>query len=285
MKSYSYLLSLLALVLPVATKAQRLATSKLNQLPQVVITPEKTLHIISPEPIQYVDIASSRIRADLPLENIVRLKLAVDSADAEPGHSPFGELGPISIVGDNFIAQYNLQQGSERDEATAPTRINILPRDMAPLDIAGISLSQSQMKQKALEIISRNKPAKAVRKNASAGITMRLNGIYSITDYIFLDLSFTNRTTLKYDPDELRFFIQDKKITKATNVQTIELEPLFALHPLSAFSRSYRNIYVLKKVSFPGSKVLKISLTEQQISGRALELKVKYKNLLGADSL
>lgn len=285
MKTYSYLLSLLTLVLPVAIKAQSAAASKLNQLPRLVITPEKTLHIISPEPIQYVDIASSRISADLPLGNVVRLKLAADSPDAESGHSSYGELGPISIVGDNFIAQYNVQLGTARDEATAPTRINILPGDMAPLDIAGISLSKSQMKQKSLEIISTQKPAKAVRKNASAGITARLNGIYSITDYIFIDLSVTNRTALKYDPDELRFFIQDKKITKATNVQTIELEALFSLHPLHAFTRSFRNIYVLKKVSFPGSKVLKISVTEKQISGRAVELKLKYRDLLDADSL
>ncbi len=290
MKTYIFIFIVLALSVSSRSSAQdQAAKSVLEQLPRIGLSPDQTLHIISPEPVQYVDIASDRIIADLPLDNIIRLKLPVDSLEdnsvARGDTNNKASLGSISIVGENFIAQYHLWQNAETSQMAIPTRVDILPKDMQPLDIAGISLARSQMKQKALEIISRQKSGKPVRKSRTYGITLSLNGIYSLSDYIFIDLSVRNSSRLKYDPDELRFFVQDKKITKATNVQSIELTPLYALHPLAPFARDYRNIYVLKKLSFPGSKILKIGLTEKQLSGRTAELTIKYKDLLDADSL
>ena len=104
-------------------------------------------------------------------------------------------------------------------------------------------------------------------------------------DYIFLDISFKNKTNLKFDLDQLRFKIEDKKITKATNVQSIEIEPEYQLFNPESFEKKYRNIYVFKKITFPNSKVFTIELAESQISGRTLTLQVKYSDLLAADTL
>src|SRR5690606_40051391 len=111
-----------------------------------------------------------------------------------------------------------------------------------------------------------------------------LNGISTIGDYIFLDVSFTNTSNLSYNVDELRFFIEDKKTTKATNIQTVEIKPLWQYQPLTEFKKRHRNVYVLKKTTFPGSKVLRVTLTEKQISRRTVNLKIKYRDVLGADS-
>lgn len=257
------------------------ATTYQKQLPGLIIAPERTLHIISPEPISYVDISSNKIIGDLPLDNVLRLKLQSDST-ARPEAE---KLGTVSIVGETYITQYSLQLAGSPDISSLPVRVNILPIHMTPLDISGVSLSAPQIKNKALQILAGREDKTTVRKNKEFGITMSVNGIYTAADYIFIDLSVTNDSKLKYDPDELRFFIEDKKITKATNVQRIEIEPVFALHPLGPFKRSFRNIYVIKKVSFPGSKVLNISISEQQISGRTLELKIKYRDVLDADSI
>ncbi|MGE7408523.1 DUF4138 domain-containing protein [Pedobacter suwonensis] len=69
-----------------------------------------------------------------------------------------------------------------------------------------------------------------------------------------------------------------------TNVQSIEIKPVFELYPFVRFKRSYRNIYAIKKVSFPGDRVFNIELSEKQLSGRNLKLSLRYSDLLNAET-
>ncbi len=130
-----------------------------------------------------------------------------------------------------------------------------------------------------------DKPEHRVEKVKAFGINGQLNHIYTLGDYIFLDISYRNKTRLKYDIDEFRFKIDDKKITKASNVQSVEIKPEFTLLETPSFEKYYRNVFVFKKVSFPGNKVLHADLSEQQISGRIITLDISYKDVLGADTM
>ena len=80
---------------------------------------------------------------------------------------------------------------------------------------------------------------------------MRLNNIYSIGDYFFLDFSVENRTNIRFDIDQLRVKLNEKKTTKATTVQTIELTPGFMLDNTQSFIYGYRNVLVVKKNDIP----------------------------------
>jgi len=42
---------------------------------------------------------------------------------------------------------------------------------------------------------------------------------------------------------------------------------------------------VFRKISFPGNKVLLAELSEKQVSGRILTLKISYQDILDADTL
>jgi hypothetical protein len=72
---------------------------------------------------------------------------------------------------------------------------------------------------------------------------------------------------------------------KATNVQSVEIEPVFTLYNNASFKSSYRNVFVFRKFTFPGNKVLNIEMTEMQISGRLINLQLDYSDLLNADTL
>ena len=52
----------------------------------------------------------------------------------------------------------------------------------------------------------------------------------------------------------------------------------------SAFLHGYRNVLVLKKLTFPNDKVLTIEMSEKQISGRTITLSIDYEDVLYADS-
>ena len=78
--------------------------------------------------------------------------------------------------------------------------------------------------------------------------------------------------------------LADKKLTKATNAQVIELTPALVLEAGKTFQHGYRNVVVVKKMTFPNDKVLTIEMTEKQISGRNISLNIDYEDVLSADS-
>ena len=47
----------------------------ISDLPEIEITEGINLHIISPEPIQYVDLSTQKLTGDLPTANIARIKI------------------------------------------------------------------------------------------------------------------------------------------------------------------------------------------------------------------
>ena len=78
--------------------------------------------------------------------------------------------------------------------------------------------------------------------------------------------------------------LADKKLSKATNAQVIELTPTLVLERGKVFRHGYRNVIVVKKMTFPNDKVLTIELSEKQISGRTISLSIDYEDVLSADS-
>ncbi|HVW15834.1 MAG TPA: conjugative transposon protein TraN [Mucilaginibacter sp.] len=242
-----------------------------SQIPVVQLPLSLDVHFVSPEPIQYVDISAKNIIGDLPLKNVLRIRYK-DSARAEDA--------VVTIAGEKFIAQYHIRPGGEN----VPLQINIDPADTKPLDISGVGLSQNQLRQLALGLYLK-KPGRPKEKAKAFGIYGTVNHLYTIDNYIFIDLGFRNKTDLKFDIEQFRFHIDDKKITKATNVQSVEVKPLMALVDNTVFNKYYRNIYVLPKLTFPGNKVLHVELSEKQISSRIIHLDISYKDVLDADMI
>ena len=52
----------------------------------------------------------------------------------------------------------------------------------------------------------------------------------------------------------------------------------------TTFNRGYRNVAVLRKLTFPNDKVLTIEMSEKQVSGRTITLEIDYEDVLRADS-
>lgn len=246
---------------------------KKNSLPIIYLPENVSVQFISPEPIQYVDISTKSVIGDLPLKNLLRIRLkdSVGAVDAV-----------ITIAGEKFITQYHVIRADSITVRDARTEIDIDPANTRPLDISGIGLSQNQLKQLALNLFCK-RPGKGIEKTLAFNIKAKLYHVYTASDYVFIDLGYQNKTNLAYNIADLRFHIDDKKITKATNVQSVELKPDFILFDNPLFQKSYRNIIVLKKLTFPGNKVLHIELSEKQYSGRVITLNVTYQDVLDAD--
>ena len=292
MKAILYILLLFTaqfLTAQTATKEQII-----SDLPEIEINEGINLHIISPEPIQYVDLSTQKLTGDLPSTNIARIKIIDSTSDSVENKekttknsvSAFSigdNIGIITVVGQSFIAQYKAVYRNSENQNTV-TNFHIQPEDMQPIEFDKMRFSNLELRKFAMDIIQKKSEKNPIREEKNLKLNVQLNNVYVISDYIFLDMTFKNSSNLSYDIEDLKFSIEDKKIYKATNNQSIDLTPLFQLNPQKHFRKNFRNIYVFKKFTFPNSKVMMIRLIEEQLSGRTIEMKVNYSDILKADT-
>lgn len=233
-----------------------------------------TTIVTASEPVKLVDLSTDKIAGDQPIENTVRLKPKEASKDGDI-------LAIVTIVTERYRTQYGLVYTSKMSEAV--TDKEILPVERTAYAHPSVTMSQEEMYRHARRIW--NSPARFRDVSCKGhGMRMRLNNIYTCGDYFFIDFSVSNRTNIRFDIDEIRLKLTDKKITKATNSQTIELKPEMMLEKATSFSKGYRNVIAVKKLTFPDEKVLTIEMSEDQISGRTMKLEIDYEDVLSADS-
>jgi len=247
-----------------------------RDLPVVYLPPNVSVHFVSPEPIRVVDISVKAISGDLPVPNVLRIHTR-DSL------LRFNDA-VVTITGEKYIAQYRIVPCQPDHDGTVQTEVAVMPGDCRPLDNPDIGLSQPELKANALRLLAL-RPSSQVESVKAFGLKGQLYHIYTLADYIFLDVGFDNETQLPYTIDQVRFSIEDKKVTKASTVQSIVLTPVFVLQDIPSFQRHYRNIFIFRKLTFPGNKVMRIELNEKPVSGRVIALKAAYRDLLNADVL
>ena len=115
-------------------------------------------------------------------------------------------------------------------------------------------------------------------------LKVTLNNIYTVDKYFFIDLSLKNRSNIQFDIDQIRFKVEDKRMTRATNLQSVEVKPIITYLNDNSFKRNYRNIFVFEKFTFPEDKVFTIEISEKQVSGRTIILRISYADVLRADN-
>lgn len=251
------------------------AQTTYEEMEQLTVNEQVTTVITASEPIRFVDISTEKVAGDQPIDNIIRLK------PKEGGHEDGEVLAIVTIVTERYRTQYALLYTTRVREAVTDKEVQLQERNA--YNNPAVSMSTAEMIRFARRIW--NSPAK-IRNVATKAhrMTMRLNNIYAVGDYFFIDFSVENRTNIRFDIDEIRVKLADKKLSKATNAQVIELTPTLVLERSKVFRYGYRNVIVVKKMTFPNDKILTIEMTEKQISGRNICLNIDYEDVLAADS-
>ncbi|RYE15510.1 MAG: DUF4138 domain-containing protein, partial [Sphingobacteriaceae bacterium] len=223
--------TILLLLINLAAFAQLGKSIKKIDLPTLVIDNNASIHFISPEPIKYVDISTKSIVGDLPVDNILRIKhvqpkpLRLDSVKRtgkgkkvelvsylqQSAADLTDEATPaiVTIVGEKFYAQYRIVYNPDAREGELRTSIEILPQETRPIDISGAGLTKNEMRKYALSIFG-NKPKNYGVKADNYKLYGRLNNIYTLDDYIFVDVTWRNATNLRYNIDQVRFKVGQK---------------------------------------------------------------------------
>lgn len=240
----------------------------------IFVNEEVTTHIVMPENIKLVDISTDKIVGNQCADNIVRIKPAGRMFDNELA-------GTITVIGERHLAQYNVVY--TKGPACANSIYHISLEEMQQYKNPNVLMPESEMAGYAWAIFCSQPNYNNIHMSAH-GIRAVVNNIYTVDDFYFIDFSLYNKTKIKYDIDEIRIKLTDKKEVKATNSQTIELQPVYSLNQALSFKKAYRNVIVLPKLTFPDEKLLRLEIAERQISGRVIYIPIEYEDILHADS-
>lgn len=248
---------------------------------KIYVNREVTTHIVMPENIKLVDISTTKIIGNQCADNIVRIKPYQENDSIPSTEYKEAELlGTLTLIGERHIAQYDILYTTSPNMAASIYQVAY--SDTKSYINPEVSMPMSEMARYAWVVYGSKRKFNQVVSNAH-GMKATVNNIYSIGDFFFIDYSLQNKTKIAYDIEEIRVKLTDKKETKATNSQTIELTPVFSLNHAKKFKKDYRNVLVLPKLTFPDEKVLRLEISENQISGRVITLTIEYEDILHAD--
>lgn len=277
MKNY-FLIALLAIITSYNLMAQnqdqpvilKQEQDDMEELKVMYINKDVSTHFIALEEISYVDISNNKIVGDIPISNVLRLKPIEEGAN-----------GIVTIVTESYFVQYMLVYTDELDKVY--TRHNIQYSELRSLMDPEKVLTKADMYDYAGKMFVQKKRYYDV-STVSKRLKVTLNNIYTVDKYFFIDLSLKNRSNIQFDIDQIRFKVEDKRMTKATNLQSVEIKPIITYLDDNSFKKNYRNIFVFEKFTFPEDKVFSIEISEKQISGRTILLRISYADVLRADN-
>nr|WP_297169273.1 conjugative transposon protein TraN [uncultured Dysgonomonas sp.] len=252
------------------------------------VTFDKTVHIIFPASIRYVDLGSSNIIAGKAgtSENVLRVKAAVRQFEAETNMAVITEEGSYYTFNVKFADEpekLNIEMKDFMHDGIATNRPN------NSLDIYLKELGSESPRLVYLINRSIYKNDKRLVKHIGSkrfGIQYLLKGIYSHNTQLYLHTSIKNSSNVPFDIDFVRMKIVDKKITKQTAIQETIIYPLRVYNFISTVggNQTERTVFTIDKITIPNDKQLVIELFEKS-GGRNQVFVIENNDLLRAEEI
>lgn len=250
------------------------------------VTFDKTVHIIFPSAVRYVDLGSSNIIAGKVdgSENVVRVKAAVKGFETETNFSVITDEG-------SFFA-FNVKYADE------PEKLNIEMKDFMhdgdavnrPNNAMDIYLTElGSESPKVVHIIMKSVYQSDKRKvkhigSKRFGIQYLLKGIYTHNQMLYFHTQIKNASNVPFDVDFIRFKIVDKKVAKRTAIQETVIYPVRAYKYVTQINgkRSERTVFAMDKFTIPDDKQMVVELFEKN-GGRHQSFIVENADLIRAE--
>lgn len=234
----------------------------------------RTVHIVSPEKIDYVDISTPNAIGDLPTDNIFRIK-------CNDSIMKVGDYFEVTLVSAFFIQTIRLIPVAENGKSDDAYVIKINPNEALQLNSLD-KVSQQDFNHLAMSAMSKKRSIYNISSKAY-GLEYWVNNIFTYGDFIILDITARNNTKLTYQVDDVKFRIGDKHTAKSVAQQELELNPIFSLYQdegAKIRKGEWRNLYLFNRFTYPDDKVLNIELSEKEFSGRRISLSIDYNQIL-----
>lgn len=252
------------------------------------VTYDKTVHLIFPSGIAYIDLGSSNLIAGKAegAENVVRVKAAVKDFPEETNFSVITDEGSFY----SFIVNYSdnpEKLNIEMKDFLHTERLGNQPENSMEVYLSELGDESPQTVHMATEkIFKANRKRSNLAESNQFGIEFSLQGIFCHNDLLFFHTEIKNTSDIPFDVDFLVFKIVDKKVVKRTAIQETIIEPVRAYNYLTSIKgkESESTVFTFKKFTIPDKKQLVVELFEKN-GGRHQRFVIKNGDLAKARTI
>ena len=259
----------------------------------------KTVHILFPSPVTYIDIGSMDIIAGKAdgAENVVRVKAAVRNFAAETNLTVITEDGgfftfDVHYAENPAVSTVNLTvQEPQTKGVKEPTAAGD-PLSPAPVTKSRVLLREvgrekpATVKRMLSDIYRQNRTDVKGIRTKKYGIEVEVLGIYVFNGVIYMHTCISNDTNISFEVDARRFIVADRKLTKRTAQQQTPLEILRVCNDPAVVRghQRQRTVFALPKLTISDDKVLLLEIIEKN-GARHQTVEIPAEELLEAKLL
>ena len=252
------------------------------------ITYDKTVHVIFPSPVRYVDLGSTDLIAGKAdgAENVIRVKATTKNFRQETNMSVITEDG-------NFYS-FNVKYADEplllnvemcdfiHDGETVNRPNNAMEIYLTELDNESPRLVRLIMKS----VYERDRRHIRHIGCKRFGVQFLLKGLYSHGGLLYFHTQIKNTSHVPFDVDFVTFKIADKKLVKRTAMQEQVVCPLRAYNYVTRVDgkKSECTVFALPKFTIPDGKKLVVEMYEKQ-GGRHQTFELENEDLVQAETI
>ena len=257
----------------------------------------KTVHILFPSSVTYIDIGSMDIIAGKAdgAENVVRVKAAVRNFIAETNLTVIIEDGgfftfDVHYAENPAVSTVNLTvQEPQTKGVKEPTAAG----DPQPTASEGRVLLRevgrekpATVKRMLSDIYRQNRVDVKGIRTKKYGIVVEVLGIYVSNDVIYIHTCMYNDTNISFEMDSRHFIVADRKLAKRTAQQQTPLEILRVCNDpvVVRGHQRQRTVFALPKLTISDDKVLMLEIIEKN-GARHQTVEIPAKELLEAKLL
>lgn len=248
------------------------------------VTFSKTVHIIFPAAIRYVDLGSADLLAAKAdgAENVLRVKAALHFSR---------ESNLAVITEDGAYYTFNVKYADE------PVKLSIemadfirdgeavnRPNNAMDIYLKELGSESPLLVRLIMQSIYKNNRREIKHIGSKCfGIQFTLKGIYTHNGLLYFHTQLKNASHVPFDVDYITFKIIDKKVAKRTAIQEQVIAPLRAYNHLmcAGGKKTKRTVFTLPKFTIPDDKHLVVELHEKD-GGRHQSFTVENADLVRA---
>ena len=238
----------------------------------------KTVHILFPSPVTYIDIGSMDIIAGKAdgAENVVRVKAAVRNFAAETNLTVITEDGgfftfDVHYAENPVVSTLNLTVQEPQPESMKKPAAVGYPQPTAPASESRVLLREvgrekpATIKRMLSDIYRQNRTDVKGIRTKKYGIVVEVLGIYVSNDVVYIHTCMYNDTNISFEVDARQFIVADKKLAKRTAQQQTPLEILRVCNDPAVVRghQRQRTVFALPKLTIADDKVLLLEIIEK----------------------
>lgn len=252
------------------------------------ITYDKTIHVIFPAPVRYVDLGSPNLIAGKAdgAENVIRVKATTRHFRQETNMSVITEDGNFYTFNVKYADEPLLLNVEMCDFIHDGESVN-RPNNAMEIYLTELDNESPRLVRLIMKSVHEN-DKRRIRHIGSKrfGVQFLLKGMYTHSDLLYFHTQVKNTSHVPFDVDFITFKIVDKKVVKRTAMQEQVIYPLRAYNYVTRVNGrdSECTVFALPKFTIPDDKKLVVEMFEKQ-GGRHQRFEVVNEDLVRAETV